>query len=83
MAKQHGHKLAPTRKAAGVSFGTGSVTARSNSVRENNCNIWLKMLDTRVTAVVALPMVYVFSTQTVAEFYRRLPRIWATMHLAE
>ena len=32
-----------------------SRTARSNSVRENNCNIWLKMLDTRVTAVVLLP----------------------------
>jgi hypothetical protein len=28
------------------------------------------MLDTRVTAVVVLPMVHVFSTQTVAEFYR-------------
>ncbi len=29
------------------------------------------MLDTRITAVVALPMVHVFSTQTVAEFYPR------------
>jgi hypothetical protein len=40
-------------------------------VRENNCNIWLKILDTRITAVVVLPMVHVFSTQTVAEFYPR------------
>src|SRR5580658_499049 len=48
-----------------------SRTARSNSVRENNCNIWLKILDTRITAVLVLPMVHVFSTQTVAEFYRR------------
>jgi two-component system sensor histidine kinase/response regulator len=29
------------------------------------------MLDTRITAVLVLPMVHVFSTQTVAEFYRR------------
>jgi len=29
------------------------------------------MLDTRITVVVVLPMVHVFSTQTVAEFYRR------------
>jgi hypothetical protein len=29
------------------------------------------MLDTLVTAVLVLPMVHVFSTQTVAEFYRR------------
>jgi len=27
--------------------------------RENNCNIWLKMLDTRITAVVALPTIHV------------------------
>ncbi|MGB9084591.1 MAG: hypothetical protein WCB56_17890 [Terriglobales bacterium] len=26
---------------------------------ENNCNIWLKMLDTRITAVVALPTIHV------------------------
>src|SRR6266851_8035091 len=48
-----------------------STTARSNSRRENNCNIWLKMLDTRITAVVVLPTIYVFSTQTVADCYRR------------
>jgi len=30
------------------------MTARSNSARENNCNIRLKMLDTRITAVVVL-----------------------------
>lgn len=48
-----------------------ATTARSNSVRGNNCNIWLKMLDTRITAVVILLMVHVFSTQTVAEFYPR------------
>jgi len=48
-----------------------STTARSNSVRENNCNIWLKMMDTRITAALALPMVHVSQTQTVAEFYRR------------
>jgi hypothetical protein len=29
------------------------------------------MLDTRVMAAVVLPLVCVFSTQTVAEFYRR------------
>ena len=29
-----------------------STTARSNSVRENNCNIWLKMLDIRITVAV-------------------------------
>jgi hypothetical protein len=29
------------------------------------------MLDTRITAVVVLPTIYVFSTQTVADCYRR------------
>ena len=29
------------------------------------------MLDTRITAVVALPTIHVFTTQTVAEFYPR------------
>src|SRR5713101_133482 len=48
-----------------------SATDCSNSWRENNCNIWLKMLDTRITAVVVLPTIYVFSTQTVADCYRR------------
>ncbi|HEY6466857.1 MAG TPA: hypothetical protein VIY69_12740, partial [Candidatus Acidoferrales bacterium] len=37
----------------------------------NSCNIWLKILDTRATAVVLLSTVHVFSTQTVAEFYCR------------
>jgi hypothetical protein len=40
--------------------------ARSNSWRENNCNIWLEMLDTRITVVVSSLCGYVFSTQTVA-----------------
>jgi hypothetical protein len=31
-----------------------ATTARSNSCRENNCNIWLKMLDTRIMAAVVL-----------------------------
>jgi len=31
-----------------------STNARSNSARENNCNIWPKMLDTRITAAVVL-----------------------------
>src|SRR5712692_387210 len=48
-----------------------STTACSNWRRENNCNIWLKMLDTRITAAVVLPTIYVFSTQTVADCYRR------------
>src|SRR5207245_6023833 len=48
-----------------------STTACSNSRRENNCNIWLKMLDTRITAVVLLSTIYVFSTQTVADCNRR------------
>src|ERR1019366_5785708 len=48
-----------------------SATACSNSWRENNCNIWLKMLDTRITAVVALPTDSRLATQTVAEFYPR------------
>src|ERR1035437_11062011 len=48
-----------------------SATACSNSWRENNCNIWLKMLDTRITAVVALPTDSRLATQTVAECYPR------------
>jgi len=36
-----------------------STSACSNSMRENNCNVWLKLLDTRVTAVVVVPMVHV------------------------
>jgi hypothetical protein len=28
-------------------------------VRKNNCNIWLKMLDSRITAALVLPMVHV------------------------
>jgi hypothetical protein len=42
-----------------MSFGTVLDNARSNSVRENNCNTWLKLLDTRVTAAVDRPMVHV------------------------
>ena len=28
----------------------------SNSCRENNCNTWLKLLDTRIRAVIVLPI---------------------------
>jgi hypothetical protein len=49
------------------------LSGRSAKVtQEIKIKLWpLKMLDTRITAVVALPMVHVFSTQTVAEFYPR------------
>src|SRR5208282_3985202 len=47
-----------------------STTARSNSVRENSCNIWLKMLDTRITAAVVLLAVTSLNA-TVTELYRR------------
>jgi hypothetical protein len=59
MTEQHGYELAPTTEPTGVALGPWSTTARSNSVRENNCNIWLKILDTRVTAALVLPMVHV------------------------
>ena len=71
MAKQHGTNWPQQLKPRAWRSARCSITARSNSARESNCNIWLKMLDTRITVVVVLPMVHVFSTQTVAEFYRR------------
>lgn len=36
-----------------------SRTLRSHSARQNNCNLWLKMLDTRIAATVALLSIYV------------------------
>jgi hypothetical protein len=59
MTEQHGHELAPTTEPAGVALGPVFNDGTLNSVRENNCNIWLKMLDTRITAALVLPMVHV------------------------
>lgn len=39
------------------------------------------MLDTRITAVAVLPMVHVFSTQTVAESYAAQNLIWTRVNL--
>jgi hypothetical protein len=49
MAEQHGHELSPATEPASLTLSHCSATAGSNSCRENNCNIWLKMLDTRIT----------------------------------
>ena len=55
MTEQHGYKLAPTTEPAGVALGAvlddGPLQTR---VRENNCNIWLKMLDTRFMVEASL-----------------------------
>ncbi|MGB8061449.1 MAG: hypothetical protein WCF26_06130 [Candidatus Sulfotelmatobacter sp.] len=71
MTEQHGHELSPTTESASVALGPVLGNRLLELLRENNCNIWLKMLDTRITAVVALPYDSRLATQTVAEFYPR------------
>jgi hypothetical protein len=59
MTEQHGHELAPTTEPAGVALGPVLHHGPLKVGAENNCNIWLKMLDTRITAALVLPMVHV------------------------
>jgi hypothetical protein len=54
VAEQHGYELAPASEAARVAPGLVLDDRAPNSARENNCNIWLKMLDTLITAAVVL-----------------------------
>ena len=44
LTEEHGDKLAPAGKSPGVPLGLGSFTNRWNSIRGNNCNNWLNML---------------------------------------
>jgi hypothetical protein len=54
MAERHGHELAPAGEAAGVALGAMLPHGLLELTRGNSCNIWLKMLDTRVTAAMLL-----------------------------
>jgi hypothetical protein len=56
LAEQHGHELSPTTEPASLTLSPVLGDGCSNSCRENNCNIWLRMLDTRITAVIVLPI---------------------------
>jgi hypothetical protein len=48
-----------TDKGLNKRYTNTPLGTKDRSRQENNCNIWLKMLDTRITAVVALPTIHV------------------------
>jgi hypothetical protein len=71
MAEQHGYKLAPTRETASMPFSA----VFYNGLFKHGAGKQLQHLAENAGYSChgggVLPMVHVFSTQTVAEFYRR------------
>ena len=56
MTEQHDHELAPTTEPAGVALGPVFHDGPLKLGAGNNCNIWLKMLETRIIAALVLLM---------------------------